>query len=128
MLPSRAIETFLQKLPQDWRDIVLELRNLIVEVAPGVTETGTARGFNYYYRDRGGPVSAGVAQITIHENHIRLAFIHGAYLPDPKNLLEGETMPKRFIRLTRYDTVPWEDLKDFIIHSSRFDPRTLQFK
>ncbi len=127
MLPSRTIETFLQKLPRDLQDIVLELRSLIVRVAPGVTETGTSRGFNYYFKERGGPVSAGVCQITVHDDHVRLAFIHGAYLPDPGNHLQGETMPKRFVRLTSYDTVPWDDLRDLLIHSSRFDPHTLQF-
>ena len=90
-------------------------------------ETGTARGYNYYHRELGGPVSAGVCQITLHEDHVRLAFIHGAFLPDPKGLLEGESLYKCFIRLTSYDVAPWDYLKDLIIHSSRFDPRTLQF-
>ncbi len=72
--------------------------------------------------------SAGVCQITIHADHVRLAFIHGAFLPDPKGLLEGDSLYKRFIKLTSYDLAPWEDLKDIIIHSSRFDPRTLQFR
>ncbi len=127
MLPSRAMERTLQKIPPDLRDIVLELRNVIVSVAPGVTETGTARGYNYYYRERGGPVSAGVCQIGIHEDHIRLAFIHGGFLPDPKHLLEGESLYKRFVRLYSYETVPWDDLKDLIINSSHFDPRTQSF-
>ncbi len=127
MLPSRPVESYLQKLPQDLQDIVLQLRNIIIDVAPRVTETGTRRGFNYYYQDKGGPVSAGVCQITIHEDHVRLAFIHGAFLPDPKGLLEGEMLAKRFVRLGSYRAAPWDDLRDLIIHSSLFDPRTLEF-
>ena len=126
MLPSHTIESFLQDLPQNLQDIVQELRNTIAAVAPGVTETGTRRGFNYYFKERGGPVSAGVAQITIHEDHVRLAFLHGAFLPDPKNLLEGELLAKRFVRLS-YETIPWDDLRDLIIHSACFDPRSLDF-
>jgi len=128
MLPSHFIEQSLQKFPSDLRDIVLELRNIIVSVAPGVAETGTARGYNYYYKDRGGPVSAGVCQIAIHENHVRLAFIHGAFLPDPKHLLEGDRLYKRFLRLYSYEAAPWDDLKELLMASAFFDPRTLQFR
>ena len=127
MLPSRAVESVLQNLPQDLQDIVLELRNIIAKVAPGVTETGTNRGFNYYFKELGGPVSAGVAQITLHKDHVRLAFIHGDFLPDPRDLLQGEMLAKRYVPLDCYATVPWDDLKDLIIHSSRFDPHTLEF-
>jgi hypothetical protein len=128
MLPSRFLEKSLQKTAPGLQDIILELRNIIVSVAAGVTETGHSRGFSYYFKERGGPVSAGVCQISIHEDHIRLAFIHGSFLPDPKGLLIGDTRYKRFVRLYSYETAPWEDLKDLIEASSRFDPYTLQFK
>jgi hypothetical protein len=128
MLPSRHLEKFLQPIHPDFQDIVLELRSLIASVAPDVTETAHRNGFSYYYRERGGPVSAGVCQIGIHEDHVRLAFIHGAFLPDPKGLLEGPSRYKRFVRLRSYEDAPWDDLKALIIASSRFDPYTLQFK
>ncbi len=128
MLPSHAVERSLLKLPQDLQDLVLELRNIIVEVAPGATEVGHRRGFSYYYKERGGPVSAGVCQIAFFDDHVCLAFIHGAFLPDPKGLLQGETLYKRYVRLDSYEKAPWDDLRDLIIHSSRFDPYTQQFR
>jgi hypothetical protein len=128
MLPSRFIENSLQKTAPALQNIILELRNIIVAVAPGVTETGHSRGFSYFFKERGGPVSAGVCQIIIHSDHIRLAFIHGGFLPDPKGLLEGDTLYKRFVRLYSYETAPWDDLKDLITASSFFDPRTLEFR
>ena len=112
MLPSSFLEKFLQKTAPGLQDIILELRNIIIAVAPGVTETGHSRGFSYFFKERVGPVSAGVCQIIIHEDHIRLAFIHGAFLPDPKGLLEGESLYKRFVRLYSYETAPWDDLKE----------------
>jgi hypothetical protein len=127
MLPTSAVERILQPASPAFQEIVLELRNMIVSVAPGVTEAVHSRGFSYYVKERGGPVSAGVCQIGLHEDHVRLAFIHGAFLPDPRHLLEGDSQYKRFVLLTSYDRAPWDDLEDLIRASYRFDPRTLQF-
>jgi len=126
MLTSRHFEKFLRQTPPRLQDIVIELRNIIASVAPGVTETVHRNGFSYYFKERGGPVSAGVCQVGIGEDHVRLAFIHGAFLPDPKGLLEGPSQFKRFVRIQSYEAAPWEDLKDLIIASSHFDPRKLQ--
>ncbi len=128
MLPTKFLEKYLENVPSAFQDIVLELRSLIVSVAPGVTEKGHSRGFTYYYPERGGTVSAGVCQIFIFPDHVRLAFIHGAFLPDPQGLLEGRTYPKRYVRLTDYASVPWEDLKELISYHARFDPYTQKFR
>ena len=126
MLPSRYLDKFLQQTEPGLQDIVLELRNIIASVAPGATETVLRKGFSYYFKERGGPVSAGVCQISVQKDHVRLAFIHGAFLPDPKGLLEGDRQYKRFVRIQSYDAAPWDDLKELILASSRFDPRSFQ--
>ena len=128
MLSIREIETFLQKTQPHLRDIVFELRNLIAEVAPDATEIIQWRGLTYYHQAHGGPVSAGICQIGIHPDHVRLAFIHGAFLPDPNHLLEGDRKAKRFVRIFQYDQAPWEDLRVLITLSARFDPYTQQFR
>jgi hypothetical protein len=126
MLPSRYLDKFLQQTEPGLQDIVLELRNIIASVAPGATETVHWKGLSYYFKERGGPVSAGICQISLQSDHVRLAFIHGAFLPDPKGLLEGDRMYKRFVRLYSYEDAPWDDLKELIIASSHFDPYSLQ--
>ncbi len=126
MLPARFIEKHLQYVAPELRDIVLELRNLVASVAPNATESQHSRGFSYYDKERGGPVSAGVCQIGIYRDHVRLGFIHGAFLPDPQGLLVGEPKYKKHIRLYHYDEVPWEYLRQLIVASSRFDPYTLK--
>lgn len=123
MLSYRELEPYLQKLNPALVDIVLELRNLIASIAPGVTEVLLWGGLTYYAAERGGPVSAGVCQIGFEKDHIRLAFIHGAFLPDPHRLLEGSRKAKRFVRLTSYEDAPWEDLQELIRASANFDPR-----
>jgi hypothetical protein len=86
MLPLHEIETFLQPTPPSLQEIVLDLRNLIAEVAPDAVEVVSWGGLSYFHEGRGGIVSAGICQIGVHNNHIRLAFIHGAFLPDPRSL------------------------------------------
>jgi hypothetical protein len=128
MLPLSTLEKFLQQTQPHLQDIVFELRNIVASVAPEATEVILWKGISYYFKERGGPVSAGICQINVLEDHVRLGFVHGAFLPDPKGLLEGDRKVKRFVRLTSYDSAPWEDLKDLIADSSRFDPYTQQFQ
>lgn len=124
MLPIRQIELFLQRFRPDLQEIVLELRNVIACVAPDAHEVVRWGGLSYFHEGGGGIISAGICQIGIHEDHIRLAFIHGAFLSDPYHLLEGTQKYKRFVRIDSYDGAPWESLKELICSSARFDPRS----
>lgn len=126
MLPIHEITTFLQHSPAPLQDIVLELRNIIASTAPDAVEAIRWGGLSYFHEGRGGIVSAGICQIGIHKNHIRLAFIHGAFLPEPRELFEGTQKYKRYIRIETYDDAPWDYLEQLIDAASRFDPRTLQ--
>jgi len=125
MLSTNSIEKYLEHVRPELRDIVRELRNIVASVAPEATELVRRNGLVYFDQRRGGPVSAGICQITIQSDHIRLAFIHGAFLSDPGNLLEGDRLYKRFVRIVSYEQAPWDALKDLIESSSRFDPRIL---
>lgn len=126
MISLNELETRYHYLPAYLLEIVVELRNLVKEIAPNACEDVRPQGLVYFHADRGGPVSAGICQILIHSDHIRLAFNHGRYLPDPAGLLvsDGKRLIKRFTRITSYDSAPWEELKLLISASSRFDPYT----
>ena len=124
MLPLHQVEIFLLNTPQHLQEIVLELRNIIVSLAPDATETIRWGGLSYFHAGKGGIVSAGICQIEIHQNHIRLSIIHGAFINDPRHLLEGTQKYKRFVRIESYENAPWEYLIDLIRSSARFDPRT----
>ena len=123
MLPIHHIESILEGLPPDLQDIVLEIRNLISETAPGVTETFRKNYFSYYYAERGGPVSAGVCGLGLSPDCIRLAFPHGAFIPDPHGLLQGNRLAMRWLHLYAYDQVPWDALRALIEAHAKFDPR-----
>ncbi len=128
MLSTHEIEIFLQRTPRHLQDIVMELRSLIASVVPDAVEVIRWGGLSYFHEGRGGIVSAGICQISIHEDHIRLAFIHGAFLSDPRHLLEGTQKVKRYIRLSSFEDMPWDDLRQLIEESSRLDPRSLQIQ
>lgn len=125
MLPIHQVETFLQHTPLHLQEIVIELRNLIASVAPDVTEVVRWGGLSYYHEGRGGIVSAGICQIGIRKDHVRLEFIHGAFLPDPRQFFEGTQKYKRFVRIETYEDAPWNDLKELITAASQFDPRSI---
>jgi hypothetical protein len=125
MLPTSSVAQYLDHASRENRDIVLELRNLITSIAPDAAEIRHSKGFSYFHAQRGGTVSAGICQIIIFDDHVRLAFIHGAFLPDPLGLLVGDAKYKKYIRITNYDEAPWDYLKSMITESSNFDPRSI---
>lgn len=125
MLSLREIELFLQRTPPHLQDIIWELRNVIASVASDAVEVIRWGGISYFHAGRGGVVSAGICQIGIHKDHVRLEFIHGTFLSEPRGLFEGAQKYKRYIRLKSYDEASWEYLKQLIEEASQFDPRSL---
>ncbi len=126
MLHLHEVELFLQHTPPQLQDIIWELRNLIASVAPDAVEVIRWGGLSYFHEGRGGIVSAGICQIEVHKDHVRLAFVHGAFLTEPRNLFEGHQKYKRYIPLKFYEDTPWDYLKQLIEAASQFDPRSLQ--
>lgn len=95
-------------------------------LASDATEVVRRGGLSYFHAGRGGIVSAGICQIGIHKEHVRLAFIHGAFLPDPRKLLRDTQKYKRFVEIDSYDNAPWDDLKELVMCASQFDPRSIK--
>ena len=126
MLPIHHIENFLKFTPHHLQEIVLELRNVIMAVAPDATEVVRWGGLSYFHEGHGGIISAGICQIGIHKDHIRLAFIHGVFLPDPGRLLRGTQKYKRYVQIDSYENAPWNNLKELIANSSKLDPRSIK--
>jgi len=127
MLSIREIEQFLKYCPPDLADLVLELRNLVMEVAPAATEVLHARTryLSYYFSEnRGGPVSAGICGIGLKDDAVQLSFPHGALIPDPHKLLTGTGKAMRHLVLRSYESVPWDAIRELICEHANFDPRS----
>ncbi len=126
MLPFTRIKQFLEVTPSPLCEIVFELRNLIADITLNATEDIRPGGIVYYFGDSGGPVSAGICGIAIKPDHIRLYFTHGAFIPDPKKLLQGSGKAMRYIRLKHNNEVPWADIQDLIEEHTNFDSRSFK--
>jgi hypothetical protein len=124
MLPFRTIEGFLKYTDPGLREIVLELRNIVAQVAPGAAEDIRHGGIVYYFKELGGPVSAGVCGIAIKPDYVRLYFTHGAFIPDKAHLLRGSGKAMRYLKLTKFDSVLWEKIRNLIAAHADFDPRS----
>jgi hypothetical protein len=116
------VERYLQHKPAYLRDVALELRNLVAMVVPHAAERILWKGLSYHDPGRGGPIKGGVCQIEIRRDHVRLSFVHGAFIDDPEGLMEGTRLSKRYIRLDSYVSTPWEYLKQLIEASAAYDP------
>jgi hypothetical protein len=116
------VERYLQHKPPSLRDVALELRNLVATVAPQAAERILWKGLSYHDPGKGGPIKGGICQIEIHGDHVRLSFVHGAYLDDPESLLKGDRLAKRFVRLESFDSAPWDHLRELIVSSAAYDP------
>lgn len=124
MLPTGYLEKKLKYLKPEFLNIILELRNLVVSIAPQATEVFQRNGLSYFFGETGGPLTAGICKIGFKSDHIRLIFLHGAFLPDPDHLLLGNQIAMRHIEISSFSDAPWEGLRELIDLSSRFDPYT----
>jgi len=126
MLTTRIFEKKITPFPSEVQEIAMEIRNLVAEVAPQATEKIHSGGFTYFFNDRGGPVSAGICQINLFQDHVKLSFIHGAFLNDPKHLLIGKAKAKRYLNIPQYSNADWDYFKQLILEHSTFDPNILE--
>lgn len=126
MITHLDFEGLFPTLTPGFVDILSEVHNLVMESSPHAAVEIRRYGIVYYDATRGGPVSAGICQTLIKPDHIRLAFIHGAFLPDPDHLLMGETYPKRYMKIEDYNIAPWDAIRQFIAIHCSLDPKAYQ--
>lgn len=128
MLSFREVEHFLIGLPPELCDIVHEVRNVINSEAHGVSEVlrPHTRSISYYFKERGGPVTAGVCGISLRDTYIQLYFPLGALIPDPHRLLTGSGKAMRHLVLRSYETVPWDAVRELIREHAAFDVRSFR--
>lgn len=99
-LDAEELTEYLNACPDELHDLVLELRDLVRAAAPRTCEAIRFHALCYFKPDQPyGAIGGNVCMITPRAEHVRLEFIHGAFLPDPAGLLRGSAKAKRFIEI-----------------------------
>lgn len=103
---------FLDALPAEVRELVVALRTVIRRTIPQAEESVLWGGLSYHRPEIGGRVKGAVCQINAKRGKVRLDFIHGIRLADPRRLLQGDQKSKRFVPInTIADTKRLEIVK-----------------
>ncbi len=96
MHPS-TISEFIDALSPEQRAIVIALRDVVRRVVPDVTESTLWGSLSYHRPNEGGRIKGAVCMITVRGSEVRLEFIHGVRMSDPRRLLRGDRKSKRYI-------------------------------
>ncbi len=91
------VRQFLDDVSPAVRPVVMALREVVCQAAPGAEETVLWGGLSYHTPWLGGRVKGSICQIVVREGAVRLDFIHGIRLADPDGLLEGDRLSKRYV-------------------------------
>ena len=99
-LQPDEIAEYLRDCPDEACDLALELRDIVREVAPEAIEAIKFNSLCYYKADHPyGAIGGNICAISVHHERLYLGFIHGAFLPDPAGLLEGNAKAKRQLEI-----------------------------
>ncbi len=121
-LPLQIVKRKLEYEPAWQVEICMQVRNIVSQVAPEAAERLVKNRLTYLDPTRGGPIKAGICGISLHDDHVRVHFAHGAFLKDPQRLLEGDQIAMRFLRIPAYDLAPWDSIRALIQQSTAFRP------
>ena len=112
---GRALAEFLQPYDPPVRALALALRKLVIsEVAPcqeTLFRTSYTVAFLYSASTR---VSESFCHISVHRQHVNLAFMRGSLLPDPNGLLEGDGAWMRHIHVRVPADLERPELRTFV--------------
>jgi hypothetical protein len=115
------VRAHLDSLSAEHRDIVLALCSAVRRTAPDAEETVLWGGLSYHTPWIGGRVKGALCQITAKRGEVRLEFIHGVRLADPANLLRGDRISKRYVRIDSSAEAQRPEIVDLLREASTLD-------
>lgn len=123
MLQISVVLNHFRHIQPSLMEMALEVRNLVGGILPDATERLNRDGISYFDEKRGGPVRGGLCGLAFCDDHLRLSFGLGAFLPDPRGLLQAEPGRKamRVMQLYSYETVDWDGLRGLLAAAHALD-------
>jgi len=101
--PDPQLLGFLTAYDRTIADLALALREIILEEAPGASESVYQVYTVAIWFGFSGKTNDMFCYITTHAKHINLGFPRGAALPDPNRVLEGEGKAMRHVKFRKMD-------------------------
>ena len=89
---KKTVDSWMAELEPSIREIAQALREIILEAAPGITESIKWNTPNYA---KGG----NVCYLAANKGHVNFGFFNGAGLPNPDGLIEGTGAKMRHIKV-----------------------------
>jgi hypothetical protein len=118
---SVEIERFMRFVRPELQDIALELRSLVMALAPQAEERILWGGLSYHDPNKGGPVKGAICQIELRDDRVRLGFIHGVRLTDKGGHLQGDRISKRYLDIDDFERAPWDAIETLIGQAAALD-------
>jgi hypothetical protein len=91
------VQRFIDGIPPEAVELILALRGVVRRTVPNAAETVVWGCLSYHRPSIGGRVKGAVCQIQVKNGAVRLDFIHGVRILDPRQLLEGKGVSKRYV-------------------------------
>ena len=108
---SKEVSEYINNLPEDKKEIVKVLREVILSVDPSLNES--LKWKQPVYSKKGD-----ICYIFPAGNHVNLGFYNGTELKDPKESLEGAGKTMRHIKIKSLEDIDkeyfWELVSDAI--------------
>ena len=115
------LDSLLAGLPSECRNIVLTLREVVALIIPEADERILWGGISYHRPWIGGPVKGAICQVVAKRGEIRLDFIHGVRLSDPRKLLQGDRLSKRYVPIRSVAEAKRREIADLIREAPDLD-------
>ena len=104
------------------QSILLQLRALIADIMPTVTEVVWEKQKISGYGIDKKKMSQHFAYIAPYKNHVNLGFMYGSDLIDPLNLLQGSGINLRHIKIFPTTNISVPYIKDLLVVASQHLP------
>jgi hypothetical protein len=116
------LQTFLDAQSPEVRELVESLRKVIRRTVPEAEESLLWGGLSYHRPEVGGRVKGAVCQIVAKRGRVRLDFIHGIRLADPRGVLRGKLVSKRYIPIESVADAERPEVAALIREAAALDP------
>lgn len=96
---TNDLETYLETLSPEIRDLALKTRALVQATLPELGEHVHLGWGSLIYGMTDGKMSGAVCYVAGHKRDVNLGFYKGATLPDPEGLLAGTGKHMRHVKI-----------------------------